>query len=180
MISHSFATRFSTVLSVVVLSTGCSPSAAPPSGSGTATVVSGSLRELYLLTAEPDRARDVIAVRESAEHGEEVVILGRIGGSTSPWVEGVAAFSIVDPSLTPCSDMPGDGCPTPWDYCCEADLSKSKVLVKVIDDRGNVVRADARDLLQVQELITVVVKGKAHRDDAGNLTVLATGIFVRR
>jgi hypothetical protein len=29
-------------------------------------------------------------------------------------------------------------------------------------------------------LSTVVVKGKAKRDEAGNLTVLATGVFVKK
>lgn len=40
-------------------------------------------------------------------------------------------------------------------------------------------KADARELLKIKELSTVVVKGKARRDDAGNLTVLATGIHVK-
>ena len=35
-------------------------------------------------------------------------------------------------------------------------------------------------MLGVQELSTIVVKGKAQRDDAGNLTVLASGIFVKQ
>ena len=30
-----------------------------------------------------------------------------------------------------------------------------------------------------QELATVVVKGTAQRDDAGNLTVLASGVYVK-
>jgi hypothetical protein len=33
--------------------------------------------------------------------------------------------------------------------------------------------------LGAKELSTVVVKGKAKRDDAGNLTVLASGVYVR-
>ena len=39
--------------------------------------------------------------------------------------------------------------------------------------------ADARELLNVKELTTVVVTGKAQRDDAGNLTILATGVYVK-
>ena len=41
-------------------------------------------------------------------------------------------------------------------------------------------KADARKLLNVTEMTTVVIKGKAKRDDAGNLTILATGVFVKR
>ena len=41
-------------------------------------------------------------------------------------------------------------------------------------------KEDARKLLDVKELSTVVVQGKAQRDDAGNLTVLATGVYVKK
>jgi hypothetical protein len=42
------------------------------------------------------------------------------------------------------------------------------------------VKADASQLLNVKELTTVVVKGIAQRDDAGNLTVVTSGIFVKK
>lgn len=42
------------------------------------------------------------------------------------------------------------------------------------------VKVDARELLKVKELATVVVEGKARRDDANNLTVLATNIHVKK
>lgn len=41
-------------------------------------------------------------------------------------------------------------------------------------------KADAKLLLKVKELSTVIVKGKAQRDAAGNLTVLASGVFVKK
>ena len=53
-------------------------------------------------------------------------------------------------------------------------------LVKVVDEDGSLVKADAKGLLDVKELSTVVIKGKAQRDDAGNLTVLASGVFVKK
>lgn len=133
----------------------------------------------YLATAEPSGARDVLQARESTKDGDEVTVVGRIGGSVDPWIDGRAAFTIVDPSLRACSDIPGDGCPTPWDYCCEASIGESSATVKVVDKKGDLVKADARELLKVKELDTVVVQGKAQRDDAGNLTVLAERVYVR-
>jgi hypothetical protein len=122
----------------------------------------------------------VIKVREESADADEVVIVGRIGGE-SPWIEDRAAFSIVDSSLRACSDIPGDACETPWDYCCETDkLPRATALVKVVDADGNLVKAGARELLNVNELSTVVVQGTAQRDDQGNLTVLARGVFVRK
>lgn len=41
-------------------------------------------------------------------------------------------------------------------------------------------KADAKQLLDVKELSAVVVRGKAQRDDAGNLTVLARGVYVKK
>ncbi|MDF1742735.1 MAG: hypothetical protein P1V19_03515 [Gimesia sp.] len=133
-----------------------------------------------LLTSEPAGAKEVIQARKSAKNDEEVVLVGRIGGSENPWIEGRAAFSIVDNSLKACSDIPGDGCDKPWDYCCETDkLPTAMALIKVVDAEGKLINSDARKLFKLKELQTVVVKGKAKRDDAGNLTVFASGIFVR-
>lgn len=134
----------------------------------------------FLLSAEPEGAQDVIRVRESAKNEDDVVIVGRIGGSAVPWVEGRGAFSIVDPSLLACSDREGDNCTQPWDYCCDTDkLPTSTALIKFVDEDGMLVHADAREFLNVKELQTVVVRGKAQRDDAGNLTVFANGLYVR-
>lgn len=135
----------------------------------------------FLLTAEPAGAQDVKAARAAVNDGDEVVVVGRIGGEEDPWVAGAAAFSIVDRSLKPCNERPGDNCEKPWDYCCDTDLLPShRVLVKVVDANGKLVSTDARKLLAVKELETVVVRGKAQKDEAGNVTVLATGVFVKK
>lgn len=135
----------------------------------------------FVMEAEPNDAQDVIAARGTAENEQEVVLVGRIGGSENPWVDGRAIFTVVDHSLKACTEIPGDNCPTPWDYCCATDkLKSSTALVKIVGEDGQPVKTDARELLGVRELTEVVVKGKAQRDDAGNLTVLATGVYVKK
>ena len=133
----------------------------------------------YLLEEEPKDAQDVKAVRKLGKHGEEVVIVGRIGGRKVPWVKGAAAFTMVDASLQSCDQIHGDSCPTPWDYCCEADLAQATVLVAFLDEAGKIVKQDAREMLKIKELQTVVILGKIKRDAAGNVTILASRIFVR-
>ena len=134
----------------------------------------------YLLSTEPVNPKGVVETREKAQDQEAVVVVGRIGGSQNPWVDGRAAFVIVDLSLQACSDREGDHCLTPWDYCCETDrLAQATVLVKVIDESGKLLPVDARKILGVKELQTVVVQGKAQRDDVGNITVLASNLYVR-
>jgi hypothetical protein len=133
----------------------------------------------FVLREEPQDAVDVLDVRKDATNDEDVVVVGRIGGSTDPWTTGLAAFSIVDRSLTPCNEIEGDKCTTPWDYCCESELPKATVLVKFVDESGKVLKQDAREMLKLEELQTVVVRGKALRDDSGNVTIAATGVHVR-
>jgi hypothetical protein len=135
----------------------------------------------FVLDQSPENPQEVIAARESVEDGEEVVILGRIGGSADPWIEGRAIFTLVDNSLKSCDQIPGDNCPVPWDYCCATDkLPQASALVKVVDESEQPVKTDARELLGVRELTEVVVQGKAKRDDGGNLTVLASKIHVKK
>lgn len=159
-------------LSAVSIVAGCSkPAEGPAKPASEAT-------SAYRLTAEPGDAIDVIAARSSAKDSDEVTIVGRIGGDAKPWIDGAAAFTVVDLSIKPCDET--EGCETPWDYCCEVDaVAKGKAMVKIVDGAGKTVPTDARELLAVKELNTVVVHGKAKRDDAGNLTILADGVFVR-
>ncbi|WP_417377825.1 hypothetical protein [Gimesia sp.] len=171
------------VLSTVIVSllSGCGQSTPEQTTSPEPATTESVTASEVLLTSEPAGAAEVIAARKSAEDDAEVVVVGRIGGSENPWIDGRAAFSIVDNSLKACSDIEGDGCEKPWDYCCETDkLPTATALVKVVDQDGTLITEDARKLLNLKELQTVVVKGKAKRDDAGNLTVFANGIFVRK
>lgn len=135
----------------------------------------------YLLAEEPADAKSVVETKSTAKDGEEVTLVGRIGGSQSPFVADRASFTIVDTTLVPCSERPGDSCPTPWDYCCDTDqLPKATAVVKVVDAEGKTVAVDAKRGLGMKELQTVIVKGTAKRDEAGNLTVLSPAIFVRK
>jgi hypothetical protein len=134
----------------------------------------------YLLPEEPEGAVPVIQLRESAKDGDEILIVGRIGGEKNPWVDGRAAFTIVDPSLTACNEIPGDNCPNPWDFCCASNLSSATVLVELVDAEGQPIKADARQLLNLTELNTVIAKGTAQRDENGNLTVIASHLYVKK
>ncbi|MEX0715637.1 MAG: hypothetical protein WD066_03585 [Planctomycetaceae bacterium] len=131
----------------------------------------------YVLAAEPSGSLGVGEARRLAD--EEVTVVGRIGGSAKPFVDGLAAFTIVDPSIPYCADE--EGCPTPWDYCCTQNEVKDNIAtVEIVDDQGQTVAKDAKALLGVKELSTVVVQGKARRDEQGNLTVLASKVFVKK
>ncbi len=90
----------------------------------------------------------------------------------------MAAFTIVDPKVAYCADA--EGCPTPWDYCCEQNEVKQNIaMIKVVDASGKLVAQDAKKLLGVKELSLIVAEGSAQRDEEGNLTLLATHVFLK-
>jgi hypothetical protein len=158
-------------VSAVAVLVGCSetnPAPGGPSADGAK----------YLLASEPDGVLGVKEARTKTNDGDDVVMVGRIGGQKDPWGNGQASFMIVDTSLLACSDREGDNCDTPWDFCCE-DLKGMTANVKIVDAKGDAIQKPAKELLGVKELQTVVVRGKAQRNDKGNLIVLATGLYVR-
>lgn len=159
---------------------GCSQSGPVPKDLSSPVAAPAST---YLLTEKPEHIQGVAEARNSATNGDEasgeIAVEGRIGGSEKPFVDGVAAFTIVDPAIPYC--QADEGCPTPWDYCCQTDqLKTGTALVKIVGADGNPILKDARELLGVKELSRVVVLGKASRDEAGNLTVLAEKIHITR
>jgi hypothetical protein len=140
----------------------------------------GGDKDKYLLKAEPAGSKGVLAVRKEARDGDEVVVVGRIGGRR-PFT-GRASFTIVDPSLKPCNEREDDACPTPWDYCCDTpqDLARATVLVKFVDDQGKTLADDVEKSLGLKPLQTVMVKGKARVGKEGGLTaVVAEGLYVK-
>ena len=160
---------------MLVLVAGLAAGCSQPSQTSPTDAVKAS-EPAYLLTEKPAGAQGVAAARRSEAQGE-VAVEGLIGGSEKPFVEGVAAFTIVDPAVPHCGA--GEGCPTPWDYCCNTDqLKDNTAMVKIVGANGKTVSKDARELLGVQELSKVIVHGKARQDEEGNLTVLADKVYV--
>jgi hypothetical protein len=135
----------------------------------------------YVLAEEPDGAIGVIAARAEAKNGEPIVVVGRIGGATNPWIEGRAAFMLLDASMMIVADgtesAEGEIC---MDECCATERTDSTTLIKVVDENGKVLAVDARQLLGIAANDMVVVKGSVSKDDAGNFVVLASGVHVRR
>ena len=132
----------------------------------------------YEAESEPAGAMPVGEAKQKIGDGQDITLVGVIGGSSKPFVEGLAAFTIVDPKVEYCAA--DEGCPTPWDYCCTQNEVKDNIAtVKIVNDDGKPITQDAREFLNVKELSTVVVQGKAKRDDLGNLTVAASKLFVR-
>ncbi len=163
------------VLSCLPLWAGCNASRPPDASDNNVSLATAQ----YLLTDEPPGAVGVIEAKESIQDGQYLVVVGRVDPSS--WIEGRAAFVLVDPStkLSEGTDDcgPGEICAAD---CCAEEREACTTLVKVVDAEGQVVSADARKMLGVEASDLVVVQGQADQDDQGNFAVLAKGVYVRR
>ncbi|MFO0880988.1 MAG: hypothetical protein U0840_27000 [Gemmataceae bacterium] len=170
-----------TIIALLALTAGCGTGSNPTDGPKNARGDAPAKVEdkKYLLSAEPAGVKGVLETRKQAKDGDDVVMVGHIAGSTKPFVDGRASFAVLDLSIKPCP--PEEGCPTPWDCCCTPpdELRAATAQVKFTGEDGKTVGVSAKELLGVKELSVVVVKGKANRDEKGNLTLVASGLFVR-
>jgi hypothetical protein len=151
------------------------PRADKPSGTASASGDATAL-DRFLLKAEPTgEVRQVKEVRDNAKDGEEVLVAGRV----QDFVEDRAMFVLIDNSLTPCNEKPGDACKTPWDYCCDPpDVQKiHKFAVKLADPSGAVIKTPLAGTLH--RLDKVVVRGKVSKTPDGSVSVVAAGIYNR-
>ena len=136
----------------------------------------------YLLVEEPVGAVGVMIAREEAKNGDDIVLVGRIGGRKNPWIEGRSAFMLIDAAMT----IVADGNESTVDQiclddCCASQRADCTTLVKIVDDDGSPFAIDARKLTGAQTNDMVVVKGKVQRDDKeGTFSVVANGVYVRR
>ena len=158
---------FATLL-FLVAAVGCARSSAEQ------TVISKNNE--YILAAEPTGAIDVLDIREKAQDGESVLVCGRLGGGVKPWIDGRAAFLLLDERVQSSCDKDEceDGCAE-----CAQQLLEATMMVKFVDAQGKVLAVDARELLGLKENHTVVVQGTASRDKSGNVSIIAKGIHVR-
>lgn len=135
----------------------------------------------FLLNEEPDGAVGVIAARQSAEDGTPLVLVGRVGGSANPWIDGRAAFMLLGASMSVVAEgedsAEGELC---TGDCCATERSACTTLVKVVNSSGQVVPVDSRKLLGLKVSDMVVVEGTAKKDKSGNFSLLANRVFVRR
>jgi hypothetical protein len=148
-----------------------------------ATAPGEALPAGLVLAAAPAGAKDVVAVRNAAKAGDEVVVRGRVGGSRTPVVDGRATFQLVDASLKACGEGTAmDECKTPWDYCCSEpkEIAAHSATVQVVGPDGRPLRAALSGVGGLKPLSEVTVKGTvAKAADSGSLVVNASGIYIK-
>jgi hypothetical protein len=145
---------------------GCSKDDPPaPAGGGGPTP--------YALAADLPGGMPAGEARAAAPK-KDVVVVGR----AREFVKGFAAFSLIDARVPYCGQNEMEGCPTPWDYCCHVpDIAPNSVGVIVKAKDGSVASLDA--IPELRNLDLVAVRGDLVKDEAGNVTLEATGWYRR-
>lgn len=138
-----------------------------------------------------DHEHEAPAVPKVAEM--DVVLVGTVGGVPNPttqshpdfpFAQGEAMFFLADPEAAEefaehgHQHAPGEECA----FCAAhaADSAELLAVVQFHDEKGKLLLVDARDLFDLKEKETVVVRGKAKIVPGGMMVVEATGLYVRR
>lgn len=150
-------------------------------GGAAATGAMGLPEGMVVRTAMPD-AVGVGSCKASARLGDSVVVVGRIGGSRTPFVGSRAIFTLVDPAVKSCSDgADPDHCKTPWDYCCtpREELNANMITVEIADANGKALPFSVRGASGLEPAARVSIAGKVvERNDEGLFVVRAEKIAV--
>ncbi len=160
----------------VLLPLACDKPATPPPAPAAATAL---LPTGLFVTEQPAGAVGVIASRAASKPGDHVVVLGRIGGSRSPFVSNRAIFTIIDPSLKSCVEMGDDDhCPRPWDYCCEErkSLTAALAMIEVVGADGKPIELSLESEGTLKPLMLVAVEGTIQPGEGGAMLIRADHI----
>ncbi len=128
-----------------------------------------------------------------ATEPKEVAMVGQIGGLANPWEEtqpefpfaqSQAIFFLADPQAIAEHEAeghvhaPGEEC----SFCAAHAEENSELLamVRLVDEQGQVLPIDTRQLLNLKENDMVVVQGEAQVLEGGMMIINAAGIFVRK
>lgn len=174
-------TKFTMVAAIAgcLMFSGCSGEPGESKTSVAAPVqVEPELQAMIVKEKGPEQFVGVAQAKEQSADGEEVVLTGRL----KDFVGGKSAFTVVDGSVRSCLEMGDeDHCDTPWDYCCEPreNLTKNSLLVKVVNADGKMFNSEVKGVSSLDHLSTVVVTGKMNRDEAGEVTLDASKIYIQ-
>jgi len=133
-----------------------------------------------ILTEEPENVKNVADAKKDVSAGETVAVRGRIGGSSRPFVDGRAVFTIVGEGPLACSDIPGDACKMPWDYCCvpRNEIRKHSATIQIVDENGAPLRTSIKGRRGIRELSDLTIVGTVVSTARGSLILKAEGIYV--
>ena len=173
------------ILGLTALSTmftGCDEGGGNTTASNDVGPTQATIPAAFFTTERPTEVADLIQIKPTAAVGDSVTFLARVGGRVEPFVDGLAIFTVADPSLLSCELMgEEDHCPLPWDYCCEDSngITAGSATIRLAGSAGDPIAANAEGAGGLEPLKFVVVEGVVNeRNDEGLFVIDATQIWV--
>ena len=158
------------------------PTTPPPAQPTAESAAAAALPSNLFLAKAPEGAIELAAAKKSAKPGDEIVVRGRVAGQMEPLAPNRAILTLLDSSVKTCDQMPGDGCKTPWDACCEPreSLQGNTATIQIVDAAGKPIKTTLRGANGIEPLKEVTVVGKV-KDSGGTDTLVidATGLYVK-
>jgi len=143
--------------------------------------ISPELKAVFV-SSIPDEASPIHLARTTVQPGDVITLKGQIMGASEPFVDGRAAFILGDrEKLTPCNELPGDPCKTPWDNCCDAkeDFREGTATIQIIGPDDRPLKEGLEGVNGLEKLTKILVKGRvAEQSGPGNLVINASAIQV--
>lgn len=191
ILSRNLATRCTSAVLVLVLA---------GLGLAAGSVDRAAQRTRLQLTQSPENAQNVLAVQKQlvaakknpiAAKTMEVEVVGQIGGMPNvwtdthpdfPWYAGQSSFFLVDTKIAAqfATHAKKHGGNHSCAFCqsLAAKNAHAAAVVNLIDEQGEILRIDSRELLDLKENQTVIVRGTAKLLGGRLLVIDATGIHV--
>lgn len=150
-----------------------------------------AIREQYVSATEPAGAvtlselaqrlggNTADAADEDAAGAETAaVVVGRIyAGDLEPWDAGKASFLLAElPAEGHGEGHDADNCP----FCKRRAAQAPTAIVQFLDDRGQIIAHDARQLFGLNKNDVVTVSGQATRGELNTLVLTADALHVHR
>jgi hypothetical protein len=179
MLKYTSLISFAFLLSTMTGCGGSDKETAPENKTNPATLA--QLQSVFSPVASED-AISVLEARKTAQPGQSLKVVGRVGGIKHPFSENFASLVLTDDSTETCEKNPDDGCKTPWDACCVPTkiLAASRMTIQVSDAQGMPLEHPLKDVQGLKELDRLVIQGEiASTSNKDNLILNATSISIQ-
>ena len=181
MFKYTSLMSFAFLLGIIATIMGCGGSdhETPPEKKNNPSTLA-QLESVFSPVAK-ENAISVLKARETAQPGQTITVVGRVGGIKHPFAENFASLVLTDDTTETCERIPGDGCKTPWDACYvpSKTLAASRMTIQVCDPQGQPLDYPLKGLRGLKELDRLVIQGEVNpMSDDDNLILNATSISI--
>ena len=156
-----------------VMVAGCGPSVDPQTAQH---------RDALLLSQEPTGAVTIEDARSEIESTSRIVLMGRIGARDVPqwWIDESASFFISEGMPDSHYNAGPDHDPSTCPFCKRRwKLEDSMAIVHLVDDAGQPIQVEIKDLLDIEEHDVVVLQGDASLEESGMLVLNCDGVYLK-